>query len=102
MTISSGQGRKVNSKCPNCKQPNHWYKDLYCIYIVIKHLMQGHETEADVVTKLSSEGTSVFKHESGALKTKASVSDIVGVIGNLSNNPGQNRDPQKGGTSYFR
>lgn len=64
--------------------------------------MQGQEIESDVVQELSPEIQNVFRNESGNLKTKALVSDIVRVIGDSTNKAEQNRDKQKDGTSYFR
>ena len=64
--------------------------------------MQGQEIEADVLQKLSPETQNVFRNESGKLKTKASVSDVIRVIDDSTNKAEQNRDNQKDGTSYFR
>ena len=36
--IPSGQGPKAVTRCHNCKEQNHWYRDPECIYNVIKAL----------------------------------------------------------------
>ena len=101
-TIPSGQGPKSTTRCHNCKQPNHWYKDPECIYNVIKQLMQDKEIEVDVIQKLAPEIRNAFKDNSGNITTKPSVGNIVGVIGSTCDKPGKSRDQNKDRTSYFR
>ena len=101
--IPNGQGPKSVSRCHNCKEPNHWYRDPECIYNVIKALMEGKEIATDVVQKLSPTVRNLFKDENGNFKSKIPVSELVGSIGN-GNGSSDLKDisNEKFSSSYFR
>ncbi|PXF46073.1 hypothetical protein BWQ96_04173 [Gracilariopsis chorda] len=105
--IPSGQGPKAVSRCRNCKEFNHWYKDPECIYNVVKGLMEGKDIAPDVVQKLSPQVRNMFKDENGNFKSRVPVNQIIGVMGDSRSN-GDNKDvntPSGSGAqsnSYFR
>ena len=100
--IPSGQGPKAVTRCHNCKEQNHWYRDLECIYNVIKALMEGHEIPTEVVEKLSPATRNLFKDEKSNIKNKIPVSELIESMGNSNDNGKKDVSNEKYNNSYFR
>ena len=101
--IPSGQGPKATTRCHNCKEQNHWYRDPECIYNVIKALMEGKDIANEVVQRLSPTVRDLLKDDNGNFKTKIPVSDLITSMENNHNNSDmKDVSNEKQSNSYFR